>query len=116
LSQAYEGVHGDSLYERIQSNEAYRGIKAPQTLRTRYLTEDVPCGLVPIVALARRAGLETPASHGVVDLACALLGRDFWSEGRTLGQLGLAGLSVEEIKRFVETGDRGKEEGGRRKK
>jgi opine dehydrogenase len=70
----------------------------------RYLTEDVPCGLVPIVSLAETAGVETPASRGVVNVACGLLRRDFWTEGRTLGQLGLRRMTVEEIKQYVEKG------------
>ena len=105
LAMAYEGIQGNTLYERIQSNEAYRGIKAPKTLHMRYLTEDVPCGLVPIVCLAKTAGVETPASRGVVDVACGLLKQNFWAEGRGLGQLGLAGMTVEEIRRYVENGE-----------
>jgi opine dehydrogenase len=105
LMRAYEGISGDTLYERIQSNHAYQGIKAPATLNMRYIIEDVPCGLVPIVSLARTAGVETPASRGVVDVACGLLQRDFWAEGRTLDQLGLGGMGVEEIKQYVETGE-----------
>jgi opine dehydrogenase len=105
LVRAYEGISGATLYERIQSNDAYQGIKAPKTLNMRYITEDVPCGLVPIVSLAETAGVETPTSRGVINVACGLLKRDFWAEGRTLGQLGLSGMTVEEIKRYVETGD-----------
>lgn len=105
LARVYEGVHGNNLYERIQSNEAYRGIKAPKTPDMRYLTEDVPCGLVPIVSLAQTAGVETPATRGIVEVACGLLRRDFWAQGRTLHRLGLGGMAVEEIKYYVETGE-----------
>jgi len=104
LMRAYEGIHGDTLYERIQSNRAYAGLKAPKTLYMRYLTEDVPCGLVPIVSLAEVAGIETPASRGIVDVACSLLRRDFWVEGRTRKNLGLDSLSVPEIIELVEKG------------
>lgn len=106
LMRAYEGIRGDTLYERIQSNDAYRGIKAPKTLDMRYLTEDVPCSLVPIIALGEVAGVEMSASRGVVDIACGLLRRDFWSEGRTLARLGLEGMSVREIRYYVEIGYR----------
>jgi len=105
LVGAYEGISGDTLYERIQSNDAYRGIKAPKTLDMRYFTEDVPCSLVPIVSLAEAAGVETPVSRGVVNVACGLLKRDFWAGGRTLDQLGLRGMTVEEIKQYVEKGE-----------
>jgi opine dehydrogenase len=102
LLQTYEGIVGDNLYERIQSNHAYAGIKAPKTLNVRYITEDVPCSLVPIVSFAEAAGVSTPASEGIVDISCGLLGRDFWTEGRNRENLGLAGLGVAEIKALAE--------------
>lgn len=105
LKKAYGGIRGTTLYERIQSNDAYQGIRAPKTLHMRYLIEDVPCGLVPIVSLAETAGVASPASRGVVDVACGLLKRDFWTEGRGLGRLGLEGMTVEEVGQYVEQGE-----------
>lgn len=102
LLRTYAGITGDTLYERIQSNNAYAGIKAPKTLNARYITEDVPCSLVPIVSFADAAGISTPASRGIVDISCGLLGRDFWAEGRNRENLGLAGLGVAEIMALVE--------------
>lgn len=101
LTRAYEGITGATLYECIQSNLAYQGIKAPKTLNARYITEDVPCGLVPIVSFAEVAGLSTPASRAIVDICCALMRRNYWEEGRTVENLGLAGMSVEQIVKFV---------------
>lgn len=101
LARSYDGITGDTLYERIQSNVAYHDILAPQTINTRYLWEDVPTGLVPIVALGCRANAEMPASVGVVNLACALLGRDFWHEGRNARRLGIEGLSIAQVKATV---------------
>jgi len=53
LRRSYR-VQGDSLHEMIRRNKAYRGIKAPQTLQHRYVFEDIPTGLVPIIALGKR--------------------------------------------------------------
>ena len=102
LVSAYEGVTGRNLYECIQSNKAYAGIKAPKTLKVRYLTEDVPTGLVPIVSLAKVAGLSAPISESLINIAGALLGVDFWETGRTPARLGIEGMTVEEIIRYVE--------------
>ncbi len=107
LLRAYEGVRGETLYERIQSNEAYRGIKAPKSLEVRYVLEDVPTGLVPFASLGELAGVPTPTCRALVDIFCALLGRDFWEEGRTAEKLGLAGMSADEIMEFVNTGVKG---------
>ena len=104
LPSAYQGITGETLYERIQSNHAYAGIKAPRSLRVRYLIEDVPTGLVPIVSLARLAGLEAPVSEAITNIAGALLGTDFWQTGRTLARLGLEGMSIQEIIQYVNNG------------
>jgi opine dehydrogenase len=104
LASSYDGIVGDTLYERIQSNTAYRGIPAPRSLDTRYLWEDVPTGLVPMVALGQQAGVEMPASLGIANAACALCRRDFWKEGRNAVRLGIAHLSCAQLKAYVENG------------
>jgi len=101
LASAYDGITGQTLYERIQSNRAYAGIKAPKSLRVRYLTEDVPTGLVPIVSLAKLAGLSAPVSESIINIAGALLDVDFWQTGRTPARLGIEGMTVEKIIRYV---------------
>ncbi|MGD9001257.1 MAG: NAD/NADP octopine/nopaline dehydrogenase family protein [Anaerolineae bacterium] len=107
LRRSYEGVFGETLLERIQSNRAYHGIKAPKSLRVRQILEDVPTGLVPLASLGALAGIHTPACRAVTDICCVLLGRDFWAEGRNARNLGLSGMTVEEIGEFVSTGERG---------
>jgi opine dehydrogenase len=106
LVHSYEEVSGQDLYARLRSVAAYRAALAPPTLDHRYLTEDVPTGLVPLVELAGVAGVPTPVSRALVNVASALLGRDFRAEGRTAGSLGLAGMDVEQIKEFVKNGSR----------
>jgi opine dehydrogenase len=101
LARSYDGITGDTLYERIQSNAAYRGIAAPRSIDTRYIWEDVPTGLVPMIELGRIAQVDMPASSGLVNLAGALLGRDFWKEGRNARQLGIEGLNVAQVKTMV---------------
>ncbi len=101
LARSYDGITGNTLYERIQSNAAYRGIAAPSSLDTRYLWEDVPTGLVPMVALGRIANVPMPACEGLANVACALLGRDFWSEGRNAKNMGIEGLDIAGVKKLV---------------
>jgi opine dehydrogenase len=94
-------VTGKDLYAQVQQVKAYEGIKGPTTLNTRYLFEDIPTGLVPLSLLGRAMGVATPAMEAVVTLGNALLGRDFWREGRSLEKLGLAGKSSAEIQAVV---------------
>lgn len=94
------GVEGDSFYELFQNNGSYAFVKANKKLDNRYITEDVPCGLVPMIELGRLAGVETPVMEGTAALAGALLGRDFKAEGRNLKALGLEGKTADEIKKM----------------
>lgn len=101
LQVTYPGVQGENLYQCIQSTRAYAGIMAPRTLDVRYISEDIPTGLVPIVSFAQAAGMEAPASRAIADVCCVLHRRDYWRAGRTLENLGLAGMKPEEIVRYV---------------
>jgi opine dehydrogenase len=103
LRSTYE-IEAGSLYEAIQNNTAYHGLKAPNTLDHRYLFEDVPMSLVPIAALGERYGVQTRALQSVIRIASIIHGTDYWRKGRTLDRLGVDGLSVQELVQFTETG------------
>lgn len=83
LKRVYN-VEGDSLYESIQSTDAYDTIEAPSSLNNRYITEDVPNGLVPVESTGKYLGLEMKYTGLIIDLASALLDTDFREEGRSL--------------------------------
>lgn len=106
LARSYDGIVGNTLYERIQSNAAYRGIAAPRSIDSRYIWEDVPTGLVPMVALGKLANVAMPACEGLINVACALYRRDFWQEGRNAERLGVAGMSVAQVKELVKISNR----------
>jgi opine dehydrogenase len=96
-------VGGDDLYAIVQTlhRDVYGPAAAPTTLRHRYLTEDVPCGAVPVADLARQLGVPAPVTSACVTLADALLGTAWSREGRTMARVGLEGASVREIRRRV---------------
>jgi opine dehydrogenase len=103
LTRAYS-AHGENLYEAIHDNPGYKGILAPRTLRHRYIFEDVPYSLVPISGLGQRFGVDVWAMESMIRLANTLAGTDYAYRGRTLERMGLVGLSLREITRFVNTG------------
>jgi opine dehydrogenase len=72
----------------------------------KYVTEDVPCGLVAMAALGDAVGVATPVIDGLIALSGAMLGRDFTSEGRTLNTLGLTGKNAAQITAIFELGPR----------
>jgi len=76
----------------------FLGIKAPDQLASRYLTEDVGWTLVLFTDLARRLGLPTPVMDSIIEITATVLGQDLRSQApRTLHSLGLDGLSDEEL-------------------
>ncbi|MFX1290366.1 MAG: NAD/NADP octopine/nopaline dehydrogenase family protein [Promethearchaeota archaeon] len=80
-------VKKNQIYNTIQNIKAYENIKAPKKLITRYFTEDVPTGLVPISSLAKFLGVETPIIDSIINISSILCGINFKNEGRTLEKL-----------------------------
>lgn len=98
------GAAGKSLSEVVRNNGAYAEVKGQKSLRTRYLLEDIPTGLVPMAALGRAAGVDVARMETLIRMGGFLLDEDFAGSGRSLAALGLAGMSIDEIVRRVETG------------
>lgn len=81
LKRIYQ-VKGSNLFECIQNNTKYREIDAPDSLNCRYILEDIPGGMVPIEYLGVQTGISTINISIVIDLANAIMNRDFRKEGR----------------------------------
>jgi len=108
LLRAYD-LGGASLSETFrrlthQPTGPYQWTPTPRSLEHKYVTEDVPCGLVAMSALGGAAGVPTPVIDGLVALTSAMLHRDFRAEGRNLDRLGLAGKTPAEIRAIAEAG------------
>lgn len=103
LKDAYS-AKGDTLYEAIQGNPGYQGIRGPRNLRHRYIFEDVPFSLVPLASLGKQFGVNTWAIDAMVRLACVVHGTNYYERGRTAEDMGLTGLRVAEIMRYVQEG------------
>jgi opine dehydrogenase len=92
------GSSGKTLYDAIQATPGYKGVRAPPTLSHRYILEDVPMSLVPMVSAGNQLGVRTPTLSALINMASTLHGADYWAEGRTMDKVGLSGKSVEEIR------------------
>jgi opine dehydrogenase len=97
LYYAYDAV-GRDLHEAIHANPGYRGILAPHRMEMRYVTEDVPCSLVPMSSLARKFGIKTPIIDSLIALASGMHQRDYYREGRTVESLGIADLNLQQLR------------------
>lgn len=102
---AYKGTQGETLCELMKNNPAYYDIKAPGTIFTRQLTEDIPTGVLPIMELGKAAGVECPLLESVTHTIEALLDMDLHTKGRSLKNLGLIGKTKREIIDFIANGE-----------
>ena len=100
LYLAYNAA-GKTLIEAMRANPGYRGINAASTVHHRYISEDVPASLVPIASIGEMLGVRTPAMKSVIYLASIMHGVDYWTNGRTVEKLGIAGMSVKDIRFLV---------------
>lgn len=62
--------------------------KGPIVVDSRYISEDVPQGLVLLETLGTKLKVATPICTALINIASAALGRNLRIEGRTIEQLG----------------------------
>ena len=99
------GAQGDNLHAVFRSvSRILKGPTGPQEFNHRFITEDVPYGLVFFYALGEQAQVPMPLTYGFIDICSRLYDRDFVAEGHTLEALGLAGLDTPAILRIVTEG------------
>lgn len=88
------------------SDGPYQATGTPNSLDYKFITEDVPTGLIPMSALGSVAGVGTSAINALVEIARNMTGKDFAAEARTLERLGLAGREAPQIRRVFDEGFR----------
>jgi opine dehydrogenase len=93
-----------SLWESLNGSAGLTPVKGPPSLDNRYVTEDVPYGLVAWACLGDALGVDTPMMDSLVEIGSVIMGKNCWQEGRNLKKMGLAGLDLEQIKIFLESG------------
>lgn len=71
----------DNLFDALNKNEGYLKVNGPSTFNHRYITEDIPFGIVPVTKLGKMLEVETPYSSAFVDIAEKVLEEDFSNMG-----------------------------------
>ena len=95
-------IMGVEFVAPFDTHGAIGSILGPSSVQDRYITEDLPFGLVPRSELGRLVGVSTPVTDGIVSVGSVVCREDYWQTGRTLKQLGLADMAKDEIRRLVE--------------
>jgi len=94
------------LWETLKGSKGLTPIKGPTSLANRYVTEDIPIGLVCWSQLGGMIGVPTPLMRATVEIGIAISGVNYWETGRTMEKCGIAGMTAEELCDYVKTGVR----------
>jgi len=101
LSQWLDGAYGEeildtsSLAKQFQTNQGYQTFKVPVKkasdgyrvdVNTRYLTEDIPFGLLVTKGIASVVGVETPTIDNVIINTSVWIGKEYIVDGKLIGR------------------------------
>lgn len=85
----YEFARGSAVHNKTKSS--------PQSMKHRYLLEDIRYCVVPWYELGLKAGLASPTINAIISLASIISGFDYLATTRGVNAIGLTEASKEEI-------------------
>lgn len=101
LSYVEACKYRNSLDDNMEAKEVFLNYaemdtraKGPTKVDSRYISEDVPQGLVMLEAMGKSLEVETPIVTALINIASAALGRDLRAEGRTPEGLGVKNIEM----------------------
>jgi opine dehydrogenase len=80
LMEYIEKIYGfrkNSLYETLSESFVHTKANGPSSLESRYITEDIPYGLMPMSAMGRYFGIKTEAMDSLIVLGTIASGKVF---------------------------------------
>ena len=97
------GPKGD-IWSTINGSHMLTRLKAPGTLESRWLTEDIPYGIGAWSKIGAEYSVETPMMDAFVSIGNIVMGLDALEEGRGPIEFGISGLTVGELGEYLRTG------------
>jgi len=94
------GPKGD-LWEVLKGSKGLTPIKGPVSVSNRYVTEDIPIGLVCWSQLGNMLGVRTPLMKATIELGIAISDVDYWETGRTIERCGISNMTAEQLREYV---------------
>ena len=95
-----------TLWESVNGSAGLTPVKGPDSLENRYVTEDIPFGLVAWASLGDAVGVDTPIMDSLIEIGGGIMGKNCWEEGRNLKKMGLEGMILDQIKVYLKEGKR----------
>jgi opine dehydrogenase len=88
-------------YQEKWADFASVSSKGPFSANTRYISEDIPIGMVLWASLGETVGVPTPTARSLIHVSSVIHDTDYWQAGRTMEKLGLAGMTVDALNRYL---------------
>jgi opine dehydrogenase len=98
------GVEAKSLSQMLRTSPVHANPNlagTPHSVHTRYVTEDVPFGMMPWSSMGHMWGIPTPTIDALIQIASVMEGVDYFQQGVTVKGLGIEGLSPEQVAELV---------------
>jgi opine dehydrogenase len=88
-------------YQKPWSDFASVASKGPASAETRYISEDIPIGMVLWASLGDMLDIPTPTARALIHISSVIHDTDYWQGGRTVEKLGLMGMTAEELRHYL---------------
>ena len=90
-------------YDSFPELDDFRSLSGPNSMKHRYIVEDASTGQALLISLGEAVHVPTPYSQALVTLASAINQMDYHAHARTIQELGINNMSVDEINQYLET-------------
>ena len=107
LKEWYPNEKGKTLNEFLTHSRVYGGhggVSTTNSLKYRYVSEDVPVALVFASSLGKFSNIPTPTIDFFILLASILNKENYRAKERSLDRLGFSGMNKEKIINYVNMG------------
>ncbi|SKC42012.1 NAD/NADP-dependent octopine/nopaline dehydrogenase family protein [Maledivibacter halophilus] len=101
LGCEYMGKDYEIPFEEIDEIQIGTG---PHNISHRYITEDIPVGCHVYHEIGKKFGVKTPIIDSMINIASAILEKDFYKEGYTLDYLGVGHMNKEQLLDYLHNG------------
>lgn len=97
MNELYD-MNVKSVYELNKTSATHGSVNsAPDSSKSRYITEDAPYLLVPCVEFAKLLNIPMPIATSILHLTSAFNEENYFISGRTLEKMGLSDMTANEI-------------------
>ena len=102
--RTYFGEGSKEIGIRFDEKIPVENPTGPFSIESRYLTEDIPIGTCARYSFAGHFNVEVPVIESIIRLGSIACGRDVVKESRSMEEMGLSGMSRDEILRYLREG------------